>query len=147
MTRYHLPFSLVWSCARSFWELIRWYNWETDYRISPFYRGMSKDLERPNSLFRWCCMLVAQSWLTLCDPIDCSPPGSSVLGFPRQEYGSGWPFPSPGKLTEGNLANKRKTMDSNPSAFMLKLVFLLCFSSMGWCLLGTASQVYPLMKP
>ena len=33
-------------------------------------------------------MLVAQSWLTLCDPIDCSPPGSSVLGFPRQEYES-----------------------------------------------------------
>ena len=76
-------------------------------------------------------MLVAQSWLTLCDPIDCSPPGFSVLGFPRQEYESGWPFPSPGKLTEGNLANKRKTMDSNPGPFILKLVFLLCFSSMG----------------
>ena len=31
----------------------------------------------------------------LCDPMDCSPPGSSVMGFPRQEYWSALPFPSP----------------------------------------------------
>ena len=41
--------------------------------------------------------LVAQSCLTLCDPMDCSPPGSSV-GFSRQEYWNGLPFPSPGAL-------------------------------------------------
>ena len=28
--------------------------------------------------------------------MDCSPPGSSVRGFPRQEYSSRLPFPSPG---------------------------------------------------
>ena len=28
-----------------------------------------------------CCCLVAQSCLTLCDPVDCSPPGSSVHGI------------------------------------------------------------------
>ena len=28
-----------------------------------------------------CCCLVAQSCLTLCDPMDCSPPGSSVHGI------------------------------------------------------------------
>ena len=27
------------------------------------------------------CVLVAQSCLTLCDPMDCSPPGYSVLGI------------------------------------------------------------------
>ena len=32
---------------------------------------------------------------TLCDPIDGSPPGSSVPGFSRQEHWSGLPFPSP----------------------------------------------------
>ena len=32
---------------------------------------------------------------TLCDPIDGSPPGSSSLGFSRQEHWSGLPFPSP----------------------------------------------------
>ena len=29
---------------------------------------------------------------TLCDPTDSSPPGSSVLGFSRQEHWSGLPF-------------------------------------------------------
>ena len=27
------------------------------------------------------CCLIAQSCLTLCDPMDCSPPGSSVHGI------------------------------------------------------------------
>ena len=36
-----------------------------------------------------------QSCPTLCDPTDCSPPGSPSLGFSRQEHLSGLPFPSP----------------------------------------------------
>ena len=36
-----------------------------------------------------------QLCLTLCDPIDGSPPGSPSLGFSRQEHWSGLPFPSP----------------------------------------------------
>ena len=36
-----------------------------------------------------------QSCLTLCNPIDGSPPGSPSLGFSRQERWSGLPFPSP----------------------------------------------------
>ena len=36
-----------------------------------------------------------QSCPTLCDPIDGSPPGSPSLGFSRQEYWSGLPFPFP----------------------------------------------------
>ena len=38
---------------------------------------------------------VAQLCPTLWDPVDCSPPGSSVRGFSRQEYWSGLSFPSP----------------------------------------------------
>ena len=38
-----------------------------------------------------------QSCLTLCDPMDCSPPPLS-MGFSRQECWSGLPFPSPGDL-------------------------------------------------
>ena len=34
-----------------------------------------------------------KSCLTLCNPMDCSPPGSSVWGFSRQEYRSGLPCP------------------------------------------------------
>ena len=36
-----------------------------------------------------------QSYPTLCDPIDGSPPGSPSLGFSRQEHWNGLPFPSP----------------------------------------------------
>ena len=42
--------------------------------------------------------LVTQLCLTLCNPMDCSLPGSSVHGFSRQEYWSGLPFPSSGEL-------------------------------------------------
>ena len=31
-------------------------------------------------------VLVAQLCLTLCDPMDCSPPGSSVYGISRKEF-------------------------------------------------------------
>ena len=44
--------------------------------------------------------LVAQSCPTLCNPIDCSPPGFSVVGFLRLEYWSGVPCPSPGDLPD-----------------------------------------------
>ena len=45
-------------------------------------------------------VLVAQLCLTLCNPIDCSPPGSSVHGFPRQEYWRGLPCPPAGDLPD-----------------------------------------------
>ena len=35
---------------------------------------------------------------TLCDPVDCSPPGFSVMEYSRQEFWSGLPFPPPGDL-------------------------------------------------
>ena len=44
-----------------------------------------------------------QSCLTLCDPMDCSPPGSSVHGITRQEYWSGLPCPSAGALPDPGI--------------------------------------------
>ena len=65
-------------------------------------------------IFRWCLLIhlkllilpgvtssltatakSLQSCLTLCNPIDGSPPGSPSLGFSRQEHWSGLPFPTP----------------------------------------------------
>ena len=40
----------------------------------------SRNLDRAQDVVCWCC-LVVKSCLTLCDPIDCSPPGSSVHGI------------------------------------------------------------------
>ena len=55
-----------------------------------------------NSLSRFVIAFLPRSMVlhtqlspTLCDTMHCSPPDSSVLGFPRQEYWSGYPFLSP----------------------------------------------------
>ena len=48
--------------------------------------------------FTLCHAKSLQPSLTLFDPMDCRPPGSSVHGFSRQEYWSGLPFPTPGDL-------------------------------------------------
>ena len=45
-----------------------------------------------------CCVLVAQLCLTLCGPVDCNLPGSSVPGDSPGKNWSGLPFPSLGDL-------------------------------------------------
>ena len=45
-----------------------------------------------------CVCSVAQSCLTLCDPLDLAYQASLSMGFPRQEYQSGLSFPSPEDL-------------------------------------------------
>ena len=41
---------------------------------------------------------VAQSYLTLCNPMDCNLPGSSSMGFSRQEYYNGHELSKPWEL-------------------------------------------------
>ena len=42
------------------------------------------------------CVKLLQSFATLCDPMDCSPPGFSVYGILQARYWNGWLCPSPG---------------------------------------------------
>ena len=57
--------------------------------------------------------------LTLCYPMDCNPPGSSVHGFSRQEHWSGLPFlplgnlPNPG-IELGSSALQADSLQSEP---------------------------------
>ena len=44
------------------------------------------------------CYLVTKSFQSLCHPMGCSPAAPVSMGFPRQEYWSGEPFPSSGDL-------------------------------------------------
>ena len=53
-----------------------------------------------------------QSCLTLCDPIDGSPPDAPSLGFPRQEHWSGLPFPSPMHESESEVAQSCPTLSN-----------------------------------
>ena len=54
--------------------------------------------------------LVAQSCPTLCDPMDCNLPGSSVHAISRQEYWSGLPFPPPGDLPNPGIEPRSPTV-------------------------------------
>ena len=56
---------------------------------------------------------VAQSCPTLCDSMDCSPPGSSIHGILRQEYWSGLPFPSPGDLPNPGIEPRSPTLQAD----------------------------------
>ena len=46
------------------------------------------------------CCLVIKSCLILCDPLDDSPPGSSVHGISWVRILSGLPFPPPGDFSD-----------------------------------------------
>ena len=54
----------------------------------------------------------AQWCLTFCDPIDCSPPGSSVLEFSRQEYWNGLPSP-PGDLPDPGMEPRSPALQAD----------------------------------
>ena len=63
-------------------------------------------------------VLVPQSWPTLCNPMDYSPPGFSLMGFSRQEYCSGLPFPSPDLPNPGiKLGSPALLADSLPASY------------------------------
>ena len=49
------------------------------------------------------CVLVAQSCLTLCVSMDCSPPGFSVHGILQAKILEGLPFPPPGDLPDPGI--------------------------------------------
>ena len=48
-------------------------------------------------------MLVAQLCLTLYDPVDCSPPVSSVHGIPQERILEWVAFPSPGDIPDPGI--------------------------------------------
>ena len=50
-------------------------------RLKSFFTAKQTINETKGQPSRWKKALVAQSCPTLCDPVDCSPPGSSVHGI------------------------------------------------------------------
>ena len=75
-------------------------------------------------------MLVPQSCLTLSDPLALQAPLS--MEFPRQEYWSGWPIPSPRYLPNsgmkpGSPELQADTLPSEPPGKTGELVLKLSF--------------------
>ena len=79
----------------------------------------------------WCCWLnrqlpskdvcavwsVAQLYPTLCNPMDCSPRGSSVHGFSGQEYWSGLPCSPPGDLSNPGIEPRSPALQEDSLPF------------------------------
>ena len=80
-----------------------------------------------------CVCLAAQSRLTLCDHMDCSPAGSSVHGlFSRQEYWNKLPFSMPGDLPDPEMELMSPASPALGSQILLPLGHLgspMCGSS------------------
>ena len=60
----------------TFWLVMKFKSWSSHIQKRTFY-GWARDLES----YLCVCVLVAQWCPTLCDPMDCGPPGSSVHGI------------------------------------------------------------------
>ena len=58
------------------------------------------------------CAKSLQSCVAFCDPMDSSP-----LGFSRQEYWSGLPFPSPGDLPDPGIKPMSLTLPASADVF------------------------------
>ena len=56
---------------------------------------------------------VSQSCPTLKDPMDCSLPGSSSMGFSRQDYWSWVPLPSPGDLPNPGIEPRSPALQAD----------------------------------
>ena len=76
--------------------------WPPDWKRSIFIPVPKKDNAKKCSNFLTAALILhpaaaqsLQSWLTLCDPIDGSPPGSAIPGILQAKSWSGLPFPSP----------------------------------------------------
>ena len=59
-------------------------------------------------------MLFTESCLTLCDPMDGSPPGPSVVGFSRQEHRRELSFPPPGYLPNPGIRPTSPALQAGP---------------------------------
>ena len=56
------------------------------------------------------CLVIS----TLCDPMDCSPPGSSVHGILQAKHWSGLPLPSPGDLPNPGIKLGSPALQADP---------------------------------
>ena len=70
------------------------------------YAQLAPDDLNQITIFQAVKVLVSQSCLTLCDSMDCEPPGSSVHGILQARILNGLPFPSPGYLPDPEIKPK-----------------------------------------
>ena len=83
--------------------------------VSTFILEIGKKNPVPDFLSLKVKVLVAQSGLTLCDPMNCSPPGSSVHVILQARILSGLLFPSLGNLPNPETEAGSPTLQADSS--------------------------------
>ena len=64
-----------------------------------------------------CCAKLLQSYLTLCNLMDCSPPGSSICGILQARIQSGLPYLPPGDLPNPGIESRSLKSSALASRF------------------------------
>ena len=82
----------------------------------------------PNSM-DCCCCLVVQSCMTLFDPMDCSPPGSSVHGILQAISSSRWSSQPRDRTRVSCIAGRFFTTEPPRKPNDKDRVFQMCISS------------------
>ena len=90
---------------------IRYYSWNFLMKIPHW--ASNRRLSRVTSFTVLC--LIAQSCPTICSPMDCSPPGFSVMGtlqagIPGRNLQAGLPCPPPGDLPNPGIKPRYPTL-------------------------------------
>ena len=70
---------------------------------------------------------VAQSCLTVCEPLDCNHQAPLSMGFSRQEYWSGLPFPFPGDFPHPGTELKSPVSPALVGRFFITFVYILLY--------------------
>ena len=83
----------------------------TKYLACPLQKHQHHEIQRTDPGTVANCCLVANSCWTLCNPLDYIAHQTFLsMGFPRQEYWSGLPFPSPGDLPDPGIKPTSPTL-------------------------------------
>ena len=102
------------------------------------------------------CVVVAQSCLTLCDPWTVAHQAPLSMGFFRQEYWSGLPFPSPGEssqprdwtevsYTAGKCFTIWATLEAQFKCHSREISVLSMNLSVNWACWGTSILTYKMI--
>ena len=105
----------------------------------------------PHLAFFFVCLFVrlqfnAQPYLTLCDPLNCSPPGSSVHGIFQVRMPEWLPFPPPGHLPNPGIKptcpmSCALQTDSLPTAPLGFICLGDVFSTLGKLIMRVSSSI------
>ena len=93
-----------------------WHTWWNCKLMYPLWKITWQFLKVSNKklLLKLKCQSVSHSVVSnSLQLMDCTPPGSSIHGFSRQEYWSGLPFPSPGDLPNPEIKPRSSTMQAD----------------------------------